>query len=262
MENLLYFSTFVYKQNQRKMSRTAFIIGDSGAGKSHSIQFLNPEETVIINPNTKDLPWKGSGKAYKKFNKDTKEGNVFNVNKPLHVLNVLDYVNKEMPHIKNIIIDDHTHIYTIGVYRQGIKEEETAKHNRQPVNIYQKFTDIATGTIDIANKSKELRDDLTVFIMHHVDYEGDGIIESKRVKAASFGKFVEEKVKGVESLFTIVLLADKRYDENENIEGFFITKSADASIKTPSGMFDTKEIPNNLQIVKDAMTCYYDEENC
>lgn len=242
------------------MSKAIMIIGPSGAGKSHSIQYLNPKETVIINPDKKDLPWKGSGSQYKVYDKETGEGNVFLVNKPQSVLQVMKFVNEKMPHVTNLIIDDHTHIYTIGVYREGIREEDKARASKQPVNIYQKFTDIAMGTIDIANLSKELRDDLTVFIMHHVEYTGDGVMEPKVAKAATFGRFVEEKLHGVESLFTTVLLSEKRYDANENVEGFFITRTPDGSVKSPNGMFADKEIPNNLQLVKDAMNCYYEDD--
>ena len=48
------------------MASIAIVLGKSGAGKSTSIKNLNPDETVVINPLQKRLPFKGSVSLYNK----------------------------------------------------------------------------------------------------------------------------------------------------------------------------------------------------
>lgn len=83
------------------MSNFAIILGDTGSGKSTSIKSLNPKETVIINVLGKRLPFKGSNSAYSKENK-----NLFTTSDYNFVLALLDNINNNAPHVKNVVIDD------------------------------------------------------------------------------------------------------------------------------------------------------------
>ena len=55
------------------MSKLIAVVGDTGNGKSHSLQFLDPKETYIINVAGKELPFRGSAKLYNTENKNYKE---------------------------------------------------------------------------------------------------------------------------------------------------------------------------------------------
>lgn len=234
-------------------------MGPSGAGKSHSIQFLNPKTTFIINVLGKDLPWKGSSTQYIPFTKENRKGNLLNTDNPSLVVKMISLVAQKKPYIKDIVIDDHTHIFTDYYLNQERIEEHQIKNNEKP-NIYRKFTHIAQYVKAIADASKSQRDDLKVYIMHHTDEEGDEAVGTKSTKAASFGRFTEEKLKGIESQFTLVLLAGKRFNEKDEIEGYFRTQDASSTAKSPYGMFEEKEIENNLLTVKKAMDCFYNND--
>ena len=83
------------------MSNFAIVLGDTGSGKSTSIKSLNPKETVIINVLGKRLPFKGSNSMYNAENK-----NLFVMSDYNSVLNMLDAINNNAPHVKNVVLDD------------------------------------------------------------------------------------------------------------------------------------------------------------
>lgn len=58
----------------------------------------------------------------------------------------------------------------------------------------------------------------------------------------------------LEGLFSIVLYTNVKDDGEGNVEFVFETKNnGNNTCKTPFGMFEESEIPNDLQIVKDAI---------
>ena len=65
------------------------IEGDEGTGKSRSIINLNPEETAVIRPNIKELPFRGSRKMY-----NAERKNLFNVTSLAEVKTLLEKINK------------------------------------------------------------------------------------------------------------------------------------------------------------------------
>ena len=84
-------------------------MGKSGDGKTSAIRTLDPKTTFIINSLGKDLPWKGSAKQYTYLKKNTAgewEGNMYATSDSKVVEKFLDYIDKNMLHIKNVIIDD------------------------------------------------------------------------------------------------------------------------------------------------------------
>lgn len=82
------------------MANVIVILGQSGTGKSTSIRTLNPEETIIINPLKKLLPFKGASKMYSveknNYLPKASYGNIIDKLKEAH----------SNPKVKNIIIDD------------------------------------------------------------------------------------------------------------------------------------------------------------
>jgi RNase adaptor protein for sRNA GlmZ degradation len=232
------------------LSRAILILGESGAGKSTSIRTLNPKETFIINSLGKDLPFKGSNKSYTYYHKDTNpEGNMMKTTSSAAIIQWLNFINQKMLHVKYVIIDDNTHQSSMEYIRR-IKETS-----------WDKFNDIASNMVTVVEHAKSLREDLTVFFMHHITEVGDGLVEEKKTKAQTIGKMVNEKLSSYESFFTIVLLAKKLKDSaSGKVEHVFLTHDADSTTKSPMGMFEEDKIPNDLKLVSDTVNAYYDEE--
>jgi energy-coupling factor transporter ATP-binding protein EcfA2 len=231
------------------MSRAVLILGESGAGKSTSIRTLNPEETIVINSLGKDLPFKGSSKLYTPWDKEKNpNGNMIKTSHSASVIQWLNFINQKMPHIKNVIIDDNTHQSSLE-YMRRISEKS-----------FDKFNDIAANMVNIAETAKSLRDDLVVFILHHITETGDGVLEDKKIKAMTIGKLVNEKLGSYEAFFTVILLAKKSKNADGKLEHFFLTQDADSTTKSPIDMFMDEKIPNDLQLVRDTITKYYDEQ--
>ena len=93
---------------------TLCIYGESGTGKSTSLRNMNPETTFIISTTGKPLPFRGWRKKYISMviNKD-KEGKITDITGNYYIssnwesiIKVLKIINKKMPHIKTVVLDD------------------------------------------------------------------------------------------------------------------------------------------------------------
>lgn len=231
------------------MSKVVLVLGKSGAGKSTSIRTLNPKETFIINSLGKELPFEGSEDFYTVWNKEKNpDGNVIVTTSAQAVIQWLNHISAKMPHIKNIVIDDNTQQSTMEYLR------------RLGETTWDKWNDIAANMINISQIAKGLRDDLMVFIMHHVSETGDGITEEKQLKAMTLGKLVDDKLGTYEAYFTVILLAKKLKTSDDDVEHVFVTRDADSTTKTPMGMFKDKQVPNDLALVRETVINYYSKK--
>lgn len=212
------------------MSIATLIIGESGSGKSASLQHMAPTETLLIQAVSKPLPFKS--KAWIRFDKDTaKTGNVF-------VSDSSDYIIKLMQGTKRkiIVVDDYQYVMANEYMR---RTSETG---------FTKFTEIAKHTWDVFKAASELADDVRVYFLSHTQTDERGTVRIKTI-----GKMLDEKIT-IEGMFTIVLktvVTDSDY--------LFSTKNNGAdTVKSPIGMFDTERVPNDLLAVDTAIKNYYE----
>ena len=86
-------------------------------------------------------------------------------------------------------------------------------------------------------------EDKIVYFLHHSEDDGAG-----REKVKTIGKMLDEKLT-VEGCFDVVIYCrDQRfYTQGDGI----------SSAKTPEGMFDSVEIPNDLKFVDDRIREYW-----
>lgn len=225
------------------MATSILIIGESGSGKSTAGRNLDPKETFWINVANKPLPFKGWKKSYANFSKENLDGHISSSDKPHKIINVLDYISKNRPEIKTIIIDDWQYMSAFEFF------------DRADERGYDKFTDIGKWLTEVAKKPIELREDLTVFFLTHSEeaYDQTG---KRKTKAKTIGKMVDEKLT-LEGLFSIVLYAKVKKDKDGEMQYVFETKNDGANTcKAPMGMFETADIPNDLQAVKEAIINY------
>ena len=88
------------------MGQGILVIGESGSGKSTSIESLDPKETFIINVKNKPLPFRGWKNNYLPFTKDTPNGNYIGTDDPSTMYKIMQHVSDKMPQIKNLIVED------------------------------------------------------------------------------------------------------------------------------------------------------------
>lgn len=225
------------------MAQGVLIIAESGAGKSTSIENLNPAESFIINVANKSLPFKGWKKKYVLWSKDNPTGNMYDKASPEGIEACLKYINEKRPEIKNVVVDDFQYMSSFEFFD---KADEKG---------YEKFTKIGAHLARIARMPKDLRSDLTVFFLTHAEESTD--LEGKRkFKAKTIGKMVDEKLT-LEGLFSIVLFGKVKKDKDGNIRYVFETQTTgENTCKSPRGMFATFEIPNDLKLVAQAIKDY------
>lgn len=108
---------------------------------------------------------------------------------------------------------------------------------------------------EVADYHNKLREDLTVVYINHVE-ESTDVMGDRKLKAKTIGKLVDNVIT-LEGLFTIVLYT-KVKKAKDGVEFVFETQNSGSNTaKTPKGMFDTIEIPNDLNLVINKMNEYY-----
>lgn len=227
------------------MSRVSLVLGESGSGKSTSIENLPPDKTFVVSVVGKELPFRGSETTYKTLDFATGKGNFYASKSTEKIAQVIKWVNKNRPEIKFIVIDDNQYL-SLFTYVGRIGEKDWAK-----------FNTIITHTLELVEFLKSLRDDIQVFILQHIEV-GEDADGNAQTQAKTMGRFVKEKVT-YEGLFTCVLLCDKEEDEEKpgEIRHFFWTRKTRSTVKTPRGMFEEQKIPNDLLLVARSIRDYY-----
>jgi len=225
------------------------ILGESGKGKSHSLGTLNPLETFIFNSAEKNLPFQGSRNMYKVVKTDKGEvsyakSNVVNEKRIKEITNNIIKIAERRPEIKNIICDDLAYALL-----------ESVLANRA-VKGYDKFVEFAYELEQLIHKTKNLRDDLTIILMNHIEYNLDGNGDRKIIFKMPAGKFANEKLVP-EGLFDTVLYAECAKQGDKNVYFFRTQNSGNDTCKSPMGMFPSLRIPNDMQYVIDSYNAYH-----
>jgi len=225
------------------MAQGVLIIAESGAGKSTSIEALNPKETFIINVANKPLPFKGWKKKYTIWSKDNPTGNMYDKATPENIEACIKYVSDKRPEIKNLIVDDFQYMSSFEFFDKANEKG------------YEKFTSIGAHLARISKMPKDLRDDLTVVFLTHAE-EGTDVEGKRKFKAKTIGKMVDEKLT-LEGLFSVVLFGKVKKNKEGEIRYIFETQTTgDNTCKSPRGMFESFEIPNDLNYVIKCMKDY------
>lgn len=217
------------------MSNASLIIGESGTGKSTSLRTLNPAETFIINVLNKPLPFQGYKANYKMVSADGLTGNYYTSDNFEVIKQVVGKINKIRPDIKNLVIDDFQYVMAHEYMRRCLERG------------FDKFAEMGNHAWGILEMLTKLRDDLNCYVLTHSEAN-----ESGKMKVKTIGNMIDKHIT-FEGMFTVVLqteISDGKYS--------FITQGDARHIaKSPMGMFDTKEIPNDLAFVNNRINQYY-----
>jgi len=159
------------------MATGVLVIAESGAGKSTSIESLNPKETFIINVANKALPFRGWKSKYTLWSKENPQGNMYDKASVPAIEAALKYISDKRPEIKVVVVDDFQYMSSFEYF------------DRSDEKGYEKFTQIGAGLARIARMPKDLREDLQVYFLTHAEESTD--LEGKRkFKAKTIGEII------------------------------------------------------------------------
>ncbi|OYT14789.1 MAG: ATP-binding protein [Bacteroidetes bacterium 4572_77] len=225
-------------QNEESGSYPLIVMGESGAGKSSSLRNLDPATTYIIDSDNKGLPWRGWRKQW------IPGKNYLATSEYQRVVRGIQHIDKNMPHIKVLVIDTVSAILT---------NLEMAKAMELG---HQKWTLFAKTAWDIVTSGLKVRSDLHVVYFFHSETTevGEGVITRIRVSGKKLNTLT------LESTVPIVLLAANSRDK-EGAEYFFYTGSYYSTAKAPVGMLDSYKIPNDLQKVIEAIDKFENDDS-
>lgn len=224
------------------MASGVLIIAETGAGKTTAISTLDPKETFIVNISGKPLSFPGWKKMYTPYDSKAGTGNQVKVVQAEHILATMDIVDKNLPHIKNLIIEDFNYMSSF---------ELMSKVSQAG---YDKFNVIAKHIFDVVTKVRTMRDDLIVFFTNHPEVS-QNIDGEERIKAKTAGQMIDKQIV-IEGLFSVVLYGRAK-KEGKVIKHIFETQTdGKTPAKSPIGMFEATEISNDLALVRQALIKY------
>ena len=210
------------------MAIPVLIIGKSGSGKSASMKSCVGKDFNVVRVLNKPLPFKG------KINGWNSDDYQF-IRKAL----------KGAP-AKSIVIDDAGYLIT----NFFMRNHSTKGKGNDVFGLYNQMADDFWRLIQ-DTVINELPPDKIVYIIMHEDTDDYG-----NIKAKTIGKLLDEKV-CIEGQCTVVLRCVNNMTEHK-----FITQSDGSAIsKSPEGMFEDMEIPNDLLLVDNAIREDYEIQN-
>ena len=210
------------------MAIPVLIIGKSGSGKSASMKSCVGKDFNVVRVLNKPLPFKGKNNGR---NSDDYQ-----------------FIRKALKGApaKSIVIDDAGYLIT----NFFMRNHSTKGKGNDVFGLYNQMADDFWRLIQ-DTVINELPPDKIVYIIMHEDTDDYG-----NIKAKTIGKLLDEKV-CIEGQCTVVLRCVNNMTEHK-----FITQSDGSAIsKSPEGMFEDMEIPNDLLLVDNAIREYYEIQN-
>ncbi|MDO7847675.1 AAA family ATPase [Hymenobacter sp. M29] len=221
------------------MPATKILIeGPSGTGKSTSLRNLPSEQTFIISPNDKPLPFQGSAKKY------VKGKNLIVTEKVTDIPAALKHISDKLPAVKYAVIEDSTHFQNARMMSDAFTSDKGfAKWGVFGKDIYQA----------LAN-TQGLRDDLFVVVLSHVQTNdvGESVFKTS-------GKLLDQTV-DIPSYFTYILHTEVVRKDDKVAYSFLTNSDGNKQAKTPMGLYDTLLIPNDLMEVITKIKAYQEGE--
>lgn len=219
------------------MGIPVLILGESGSGKSTSLKGLNAKECVLIQSIDKRLPFKRPiDLGWIKRDADNPTGNIIvsdDYNKIIHTIHAAAKSGKK----QIIIIDDAQYLMANDFMRRAMEKG------------FDKFTEMACSFHALFQAAHQCQGDVRVYFLAHTETDGMG-----KQKMKTIGKMLDEKIT-MEGLFTVVL---KSYRDNaDNKFKFQTSGTAMDTVKSPDEMFETDNIPNDLNLVDSAIKNYW-----
>lgn len=229
-------------------AETIAIVGESGTGKSTSLRNLNYEDTFIISTTGKPLPFRAWKKKYTpiKIDGGSVTGNYYVSSKWDQIIKILQVIDKKMPHIKQVIIDDFQYVLS---YEFVDRATEVG---------YGKFSELAQHAMEILRYAEKMREDCKMIFLTHSENVGD--VMNPKYVIKTVGKLLAEKVT-LEGLFTYIFFTKVSEGDDGRMQYKLLTNSDGTCVaKTSLGMFEDLEIDNDLNEIIKVIDAYNEGE--
>lgn len=211
------------------MAIPVLVEGPSAAGKTSSIRTFGKSEAGVIAVEKGRMPFKTEIKVAKVPESFQDARTAAQVHRAryewiMHVIRTAKF--------KSLAIDDSQYLLVNELFDRAAERG------------YDKYIEMASNFRNLVHYVNSLpEEDKIVYFLHHTEIDADG-----RAKAKTIGKMLDEKLV-LEGCFDIVL-----YCQDHK---FFTQSNGTSSAKTPWGLFESVEIPNDLKLVDTAIRTYY-----
>ena len=225
------------------MSNLITLAGFSNTGKSTSLKYLNPSETFIISCTNKQLQIPGFRKKYPKVEiKDGKlVGNWYVNSNYAQIEKILDLVSTRRQDIKVVVIDDANYLLSNETFQNALTKG------------YEKFSVMAKNYYDLINHCQNLRDDLTVVFITHIENMGTDMDPDYRMWTT--GKMLSQQI-NLDGLFSYIIYSERYLDDStDEVHYRFKTRTdGNDTCRSVAGCFSEKYIEPNMKLVLDTIT--------
>lgn len=188
----------------------------------------------------------GTGKSTSLRNFKKGEVGVLNVaSKPLPFRGKLDVVNtSDYETIKQVLMKNTLNCYVIDDSQYLIAFENFSRAYEKG---YDKFTQMAVNfRLLLDTIIRGTSNDTVVYLLHHTDTD-----EAGHLKAKTVGKMLDQQL-GIEGMVSVTIIAQTDGEHYKFVVNGF------PPAKSPIGMFEEKEIDNDLKLVDTAIRAYWE----
>lgn len=223
------------------MSNIICLAGLSNSGKSTSLKYLDSNSTAIISCTNKQLQIPGFRKKYIKIHKEDGKliGNWLVSSNYSSIEGILKYISVNRDDIKTIVIDDANYLLSNETFQGALTKG------------YEKFTVLAKNYYDLIQFCLELRDDITVVFITHIENCGTDMDPEYRLWTT--GKMLTSAI-NLDGLFSYIIYAERYVDESDEVKYRFKTKTdGNDTCRSVEGCFSEKFIEPNMQNVIDTI---------
>ncbi len=222
------------------MSNLIGLAGLSNSGKSTSLKYLDSKETFIISCTNKQLQIPGFRKKYTKISVENGKltGNWLVTNDYTKIQQIMKIISTNRPEIKVLVIDDANYLLSNATFKDAL------------VKGYEKFVVQAKNYYDLIEGSLNLRDDLTVVFISHIENCGSDMDPQWRLYTT--GKMLTNAV-NLDGLFSYLLYTERYIDDGDDEVKYRIRTRTDGNdtCRSIAGCFESKYIEPDMKKIID-----------
>ena len=222
------------------MSSIICLAGLSNSGKSTSLKYLNPESTFIISCTNKQLQIPGFRKKYTKITIQEGKilGNWYVSNNYSQIEKVMGAISKTRPEITTIVLDDVNYLLSNETFATALTKG------------YEKFSVMAKNYYDLIQFCQDLRDDLNIVFITHIENCGTEIDPVYRMWTT--GKMLTSQI-NLDGLFSYIIYSERYIDDVDNEVHYRFKTRTDGNdtCRSVEGCFENKYVEPNMKMVLD-----------